>query len=90
MKIEWDQAKARSNQQKHGIAFADAAGALEDPHAVTIEDPDADSEQRFVTIGLDFLGRVVVVAYTYRNDNIRLISARQATKREVKIYERGI
>ena len=55
MKIECDPVKARANFLKHGVEFADAVGALEDPQAVTVEDPDAESEQRFITIGLDFL-----------------------------------
>lgn len=90
MKIECDPVKARTNFLKHGVEFADAVGALDDPHAITIEDPDAEGEQRFVTIGLDLLGRVAVVVYAYRGENIRLISARKATKTETKFYERGI
>ena len=90
MKIECDPVKARANFLKHGVEFADAVGVLEDPQAITVEDPDAESEQRFITIGLDFLGRVVIVVYSYRGDNIRLISARKATRREIRIYEKGI
>ena len=90
MKIECDPAKAKANFLKHGVEFADAVGALEDPQAITVEDPDAENEQRLITVGLDFLGRVVIVVYTYRGDNIRLISARKATRREIRIYERGI
>ena len=90
MKIECDPVKARANFLKHGVEFADAVGVLEDPLAITVEDPDAESEQRFITIGLDFLGRVVIVVYAYRGNNIRLISARKATRREIRIYERGI
>jgi len=90
MKIECDPVKARANFLKHGVEFADAVGALDDPQAITVEDPDSESEQRFITIGLDFLGRLVIVAYTHRGDNIRLISARKATKREIRIYEKRI
>gem|GEM_PF-1644984 len=75
---------------KYGIEFADAVGILDDPHAITIEDPDAESEQRVVTIGLDLLGRVVVVGYAYRSDNIRLISARKANIKRGKKYARII
>ena len=72
------------------MEFADAAGVFEDPDAITIEDPDSEGEQRFLSIGLDVLGRIIVVAYTYRDDDVRLISARKATKKEVKIYEERI
>lgn len=88
--IIFDPSKATSNIEKHGVDFADAVGALEDPQAITREDPDAEGEQRFITIGLDFLGRLIVVVYTYRDDDIRLISAREASKKEIKNYERGI
>lgn len=71
----------------HGVDFADAVGVLEDEWALTIEEQEIGGEQRFVTIGMDFLVRVLVVVYTYRGDDIRLISARPATKRERKIYE---
>jgi hypothetical protein len=57
---QWDPAKVRANRAKHGVGFADAVGVFEDPRAVTIEDPHPD-EDRYVTIGLDFLGRVLVV-----------------------------
>ena len=72
------------------MEFADAAGVFEDPDAITIEDPDSEGEQRFLSIGLDVLGRIIVAAYTYRDDDVRLISARKATKKEVKIYEERI
>jgi uncharacterized DUF497 family protein len=64
--IECDPSKAASNVRKHGVSFADAEQALRDPLAVTIEDPDAGGEQRFVTLGMDFLGRVLVIVYTLR------------------------
>jgi hypothetical protein len=83
---EWDPRKARSNRVKHGVAFADAVGALEDPRALT-EPDDHDSEARFVTVGLDYLARVVVVAYTWRGASIRIISARKATSGERARYE---
>ena len=72
------------------MEFADAAGVFEDSDAITIEDPDSEGEQRFLSIGLDVLGRIIVAAYTYRDDDVRLISARKATKKEVKIYEERI
>jgi len=84
--IEFDPAKARSNLRKHRVSFADAEQALRDPFAVTINDPDAEGEQRFVTLGMDTLGRVLVVVHTARRDRVRLISARKASKREVEQY----
>jgi hypothetical protein len=60
---------------------------LEDPHAVTVEDPDAEGEQRFVTIGLGSAGEVLVVVWTERGDDCRVISARRPTRKERKHYE---
>ncbi|HEY9073407.1 MAG TPA: BrnT family toxin [Desulfobaccales bacterium] len=90
MDYQWDPVKAKANVKKHGIEFADAVGVFDDPEAITREEPDAIGEQRFLAIGLDFLGRIIVVAYTYRGDDIRLISARKATKQEIGIYEKRI
>jgi uncharacterized protein len=85
--FEWDEAKAAANARKHGIDFADAATALSDEMAITIPDATADGEQRFVTLAVDALGRILVVAYTWRGERIRLISARPATRRERLAYE---
>jgi hypothetical protein len=84
--FEWDKSKAKKNLLKHGISFADAFAVFEDPNAVTLEDHGAD-EERYVTIGMDAFGCVLVVAYTWRGDNIRIISARKAVRSEVKEYE---
>lgn len=83
---EWDPAKAASNYRKHGIHFADAVGALEDDRAITIADTSSD-EERFKTLGTDFLGRLLVVAYSQREERVRLISARRATAPQRAIYE---
>ncbi len=88
MTYRWDPGKAVSNLEKHGVDFADAVGIFEDERALTIKEQYVAGEQRFVTMGMDPLGRVLVVAYTYRNDDIRLISARTATKNERRAYER--
>jgi uncharacterized protein len=88
MEIIWDPEKAVANRRKHGIDFADAAGLFEDRFALTREDPDTEGEQRFVSVGLDFLGRVLTIVYTHRGVSTRLISARRATKREREAYER--
>jgi len=90
MKVVWDSAKAKSNFEKHKIRFSDAESVLFDPMALTREDEGLHDEQRFVTIGRDALDRVTVVVYTYRDEDIRLISARSATPHERKRYEEGI
>ena len=75
MSVEFDPAKARTNLRKHGVSFAHAEQALRDPMAFTIEDPDSRGEQRFVTLGSDSLGRVLVIVHTQRDQRTRLISA---------------
>jgi len=91
MKYEWDPAKAASNRNKHGVDFADAVGVFEDELAITIEDQDAEAERRFITIGMDFTLKILVVVYASRvADVIRIISARKATKTERQTYEKGI
>ncbi|SBT06707.1 conserved hypothetical protein [Candidatus Accumulibacter aalborgensis] len=87
MDIEFDPAKAKSNLAKHKVSFAHAEQALRDPMAVTIEDPDAEGEQRFVTLGMDALGRVLVVVHSPRESRTRLISARKASKGEAEQYD---
>ena len=89
MWYEWDPAKARANSLKHGVEFADAVGALDDPLAIILDDPHP-SEQRFLCLGKDFLGRILVVNWTMRRDVSRLISARRATRTERILYEEGL
>lgn len=84
---EWDPEKARRNLAKHGVSFAEAVVALTDPLASTIPDPDALAERRFVTLGEDDRGRLLVVIWAWRNRRIRLISARRATRHERRRYE---
>ncbi len=88
MQYEWDEAKAASNLQKHGVDFADAVGVFDDPFALSMPDDDPD-EERFVAIGADFLGRVLVVVHAFRDAGIRVISARKATPSERNAYEEG-
>ncbi len=90
MDVVWDPEKARENLKKHGVRFSDAETVLFDPNALTREDMESEGEQRFVTVGMDTLGHILVVVYTYRGEDIRLISARFATKRERMQYEEGI
>lgn len=89
MSFEWDEVKAEKNLRDHGVDFADAATIFEDDLALTISD-DAPGEERFVTLGLDALGRHLVVVYTWREDRIRIISARKALKTERRRYEEGL
>jgi len=84
--FEWDESKAIDNKSKHGISFADTFAVFDDPNAVTLEDSRKD-EQRSVTIGMDVFGRILVVVYTWREENIRIISARKAVRYEVRQYE---
>jgi uncharacterized DUF497 family protein len=88
MAVEWDPAKARSNFRKHGIRFADAVLALEDERAISVRD-ETEGEERWITIGMDGLARLLVVVYTWRVEELRLISARPATPRERRQYEEG-
>ncbi len=87
MEYEWDPAKAKANLRKHRIAFADAALALEDPRALTMADPDASGEQRFVSLGSDPKGRVLVTVFTPRGRRTRIISSRKASRNERRTYE---
>lgn len=86
MSYQWDTDKAATNFSKHGIDFADAVSVFADDSAVTVTDERFD-EERFITIGIDAFGRVLVVVYTWRGNEIRLISARKATRSERKQYE---
>ena len=87
MLTEWDPGKARLNVRKHGVSFADAVAPLEDEGALTMRDPSSYDEDRWVTMGRDVLGRVLVVVYTWRGESVRLISALKATARERRRYE---
>jgi uncharacterized DUF497 family protein len=86
VEYEWDLAKARSNAAKHRVHFGDAVAALEDERGVTIRDPFSDEEERWITVGQDAFGRVLVVVYSWRGENVRLISARLATQQERSDY----
>jgi uncharacterized DUF497 family protein len=86
VEIEFDPSKAKSNLVKHRVSFAHAEQALRDPLAITIEDPDAVGERRFVTLGMDALGRVLIVVHTPRGNRTRLISARKASRNETEQY----
>jgi len=85
MNFEWDRDKAASNLKKHRVDFTDAVTVFDDLNTITIDDPDHE-ELRFITIGMDAYGRLLVIVYTWHGENIRIISARKATKQEQKYY----
>ena len=87
MRFRYDPAKAAANLRKHGVSFADAEGVLEDPLAVTVQDPDPEGETRLITVGMGSAGELLVVVYAERNEEYRIISARRATRKERKSYE---
>ena len=87
MPFQFDPKKAASNLRRHGVSLADAEGVCLDPLALQQADPDAEGEERFIAVGSGSAGNVLVVVYTLRGEEIRLISARRAARREVKDYE---
>lgn len=90
MQFEWEPGKATANLKKHRVSFHEAATVLEDALSTTFSDEAHSAEEtRFVTIGASTRGRVLVVAHTERDDTIRIISARRATRREREFYEQG-
>ena len=88
LQFVWDRAKAEQNLRKHGVDFAEAATAFGDPLSITISDPDHSvGEERWLLVGQSSAGRLLVVAHTERGNEIRLINARLATRRERETYE---
>ena len=85
--FEWDPVKAASNLKKHGVAFADAAVSLADPRALTIPDPDAEGEERFITLAAAPTGQVLFTVYCYVEAGIRIISSRKASPSQRRSYE---
>ena len=90
MDFEWDDAKAESNAEKHGVSFAEAMTVFADTLSVTGYDPrHSDEEDRFLTMGMSVDGRLLLVSHTDRADAVRIISAREASRHERKDYEDG-
>jgi len=88
MGFEWDVRKAEANYEKYGVRFPESLPVFEDDYAITIIDDESDpDEQRFVSLGMGVKGRVLVVVYSYRHANIRIISARLAEAHERSQYE---
>ena len=86
--FEWDDEKAKSNLKKHGVSFEEGATIFNNSRVATIPDPDhSKDEDRYVSIGMSVIRRLLSVIHTYRKERIRLISARKATKAEKKNYE---
>ena len=93
MRFEWDEHKDRSNQRKHGISFATALLVFDDPVHLSVQEREVDGEQRWQTLGCIGGVLIVLVAHTWREDGgdevIRIISARKATARERRLYEKA-
>lgn len=88
MEFDWDDSKAEANLTKHGVSFHEAATVFDDPLSVTFSDPDHSlEEERLIIIGHSSRGRLLFVAHTDRNNQSRIISAREVTRRERKVYE---
>ena len=93
LQFDWDEQKNKSNRTKHGIWFEEAQSVFDDPHGRLFYDPDhSDDADRFILLGISFAARILVVVNCYRNSDsqIRIISARKATRKEVRFYEEGI
>jgi hypothetical protein len=91
MAFEWDVWKAETNYEKHGVHFTESLLVFDDDFAMTIMDDESDpNEQRFVSIGTGVKGRILVVVYCYRDQNIRIISARPAETHERNQYEESL
>ncbi len=90
LEFEWDGAKARRNVKKHGVSFEEASTVFGDRLALTIPDPvHSEEEDRFITLGESHRRRLLVVSFTDREERIRIISARVASRRERRQYEEG-
>ena len=90
MKFEWDHNKAASNFSKHGVSFNQAKTVFNDPFYIDFFDPDHSyNEYRYIIIGQSSKNRLLLVSYTEHDERVRLISAREATRRERKDYEEG-
>jgi uncharacterized DUF497 family protein len=93
LRFEWDESKNKRNRRKHAIWFEEAQGVFDDPKAIFANDPKhSGNEERFLLLGFSAVGRILVVIHCYREADslIRIISARKATKKEVRFYEKGI
>ena len=90
MTTTFDPKKDADNLKKHGVSLSEGDGVLSDPLALTIEDESAEGEQRFVTLGANTFGTLMVVVWTPRDEDVRIISVRKPTSRERRNYEKGV
>jgi hypothetical protein len=92
LKFEWDDLKNRSNRKKHGVWFEEAQQVFDDPNGIMYFDKEhSDDEDRFILLGMSYSSGPLVVVYCERNENrFRIISARKATSKETKVYEKRI
>ena len=88
LSFEWDIEKAKSNERKHGITFDEACTVFSDSLSLTVHDPlHSENEERFAIVGTSHKCRILIVIHTERDDTLRIISARKATKNERSYYE---
>ena len=90
MPANFDPKKDVANIKKHGVSLSEGDGVLNDPLALTVEDDRAEGEQRFVTIGLNVFGILMVVVHSPRRDGPRIISVRKPDPKERRTYEEGV
>jgi uncharacterized DUF497 family protein len=91
LSFEWDENKAKSNLAKHGVSFEEGSTVFADPLSLTVPDPDhSEVEDRLIILGHSQRGKLLIVVHTERGDNIRIISARPASRRERKDYEENV
>jgi len=89
--FEWDPKKAKTNLKNHGVSFEEASTAFKDPLSLTIDDPlHSSDEERLILIGMSYNNRMLVIVHTESGGNIRIISARKATKKERNNYETNV
>jgi hypothetical protein len=88
--IEFEPKKDAANLRKHGVSLSEGDGVLNDPLALTVEDRSTEGEQRFVSIGTNIFGSLMVVVHTPRGEGIRIISVRRADPKERRNYEKGL
>jgi len=93
LRFDWDESKNKANRTKHGVWFEEAQSVFDDPRALLFPDPDhSEEEDRFILVGASSVGRTLLVVHCYNDSEelFRIISARKASKKEVRIYEEGI
>ena len=90
MSADFDPKKDAANVKKHGVSLSEGDGVLSDPLALTVEDDRAVGEQRFITIGMNIFGTLMVVVHTLRRDGPRIISVRKPDPKERRDYEKGV